>query len=240
MEPRAAIVTGGSSGIGLAIARALGEEGFGLTIAGRRREKLEPAVEELRQDGIEAYGTCGDLGEEGDVLALVASHRSRFGRLDVLANSAGAAVGGESLAELSTKRLDLALRVNLRAVLLLSRECIPMLREAGAEHGKALIVNVASIAAKIGLAGRAAYSAAKAGVVASSQALNAELAADGVQVTALCPGYVQTPMVDLLESPPEGQMIRPEDLAEAVRFLLRTSPACRIPELELGRTAGRV
>ena len=116
------------------------------------------------------------------------------------------------------------LGVNLRAVVVATREALPMLREAGAEHGKALIVNTASIAGKVGQGWLSVYSATKAGVVGFSQATQKEVAGQGVQVTALCPGFVDTPMTDYAkEQVKPEEMIRPEDIAESVRFLLRTS-----------------
>jgi NAD(P)-dependent dehydrogenase (short-subunit alcohol dehydrogenase family) len=130
------------------------------------------------------------------------------------------------------------LNVNLRGVYLMLRESIPMLREAGKEHGKALVVNTASIAGKFGQPWLATYSATKAGVVGLSQAAHGELAGDGIQVTAFCPGFVATPMTDWVEGQvPKDQMIQPDDIAEAVRFLLRTSPACIVPEIQFIRAS---
>jgi short-subunit dehydrogenase len=121
-------------------------------------------------------------------------------------------------------------------VYLVARECIPMLREAGAEHGKALMANTASYAGKRGQGWLAAYSATKFGVVGLSQALHKELSNDGIQVTALCPAFVATPMTDWVEGQvPKEQMIQPEDIAEAIRYLLRTSPACIVPEIQFVR-----
>ena len=239
MHTRAALITGGSSGIGLAIARALGEDGYGLTLAARRPEKLERAAQELRDAGLEVLAVAGNMADEEDIGRVVHAHRERYGRLDVLANNAG--VGDSATVEESlTKRLDLQLDVNLRAVYLMARECIPLLKEAGAEHRKALLVNTASIAGKHGQAHLAAYSATKFGVVGLSQALHKELAQAGVQVTALCPALVDTPMTDWAKSEggvPAEEMIRPEDIAEAVRYLLRTSPSCIVPEIQFIRPA---
>src|SRR4029450_2357296 len=122
-------------------------------------------------------------------------------------------------------KLDLQLDVNLRAVYLLARETIPMLKEAGAEHGKALMANTASYAGKRGEGWLAAYSATKFGVVGLSQATQKERGDDGVQVTALCPAFVATNMTDWVEEQvPKDEMIQPEDIGEAVRYLLKTSP----------------
>ena len=235
MAERAALVTGGSSGIGLAIARVLGQEGHAVTLSARRPEKLEEAAEGLRGEGIEVEAVPANMAEEDQIRAVADRHRERWGRLDVLLNNAGIGIGG-AIADAETKKLDLQLDVNLRAVYLMTRDCIPMLQEAGREHGKALLLNTASIAGKFGQGWLAAYSATKFGVVGLSQAMHKELAGDGVHVTALCPGFVATPMTDWVEEQvPKDEMIQPEDIAEAVRYLLRTSPACIVPELQFIR-----
>jgi len=232
---RAALITGGSSGIGLAIARALGEDGYKLTISARRHDKLEAAAEVLRGEGLDVHPVPANMADEEEIRKLVAAHKERCERLDVLVNNAGIGIGG-AVEEAATKKLDLQLNVNLRAVYLLARESIPMLKEAGGEHGKALMVNTASYAGKHGQGWLAAYSATKFGVVGLSQALHKELSRDGVQVTALCPGFVATPMTDWVEGQvPKDEMIQPEDIAEGIRFLLRTSRNCVVPELQFVR-----
>ena len=147
MAERAALVTGGSSGIGLAIARALGEEGYAVTISARRPEKLEAAGEQLRSEGIEVEAHPAQMTDEEQIVALVAAHRERFGRLDVLINNAGVGIG-EAMDQITTKKLDIQIGANLRGLILATRECLPLLKEAGAEHGKALIANTAPIAGK--------------------------------------------------------------------------------------------
>ena len=235
MPDRAAIVTGASSGIGLAIAHLLGEEGHGLTVAARRPEKLSGAVEELRGKGYDVEEVAANMADEDDVKRVVEAHRARFGRLDVLVNNAGVGIGAP-IADAQTKRIDLQLDVNLRALVLFYRECADLLRAAGAEHRNALVVNLASIAGKQGQAWLSVYSATKAGVIGWTQAMNKELTAEGIKSVALCPGFVDTPMTDFVrEHVPAEDMIRPEDIAESVRFLLRLSPACVVPEIVFNR-----
>src|SRR6202165_123813 len=144
MAQRAAIVTGASSGIGLAIARMLGEEGFGITMAARRPEKLDGAVAELSEAGFDVHAVAANVAEEAEIQKVVATHRDRYGRLDVLVNNAGVGVGA-TLGEIQTKRLDMQLDINLRSIVLFYRECLPMLQAAGAEHHNALVVNTSSI-----------------------------------------------------------------------------------------------
>ena len=111
-----------------------------------------------------------------------------------------------------------------------------MLKEAGAEHGKALIVNTSSIAGKAGQPWISVYSATKFGVVGFSQAMQKELGQYGIQVTAMCPGFVDTAMTEWVRGQvAQDEMIQPEDIAEAVRFLLRTSPNCVVPEVIFAR-----
>ena len=235
MPERAALITGASSGIGLAIARALGQDGYGLTVSARRPEKLEEAAKQLEDDGLEVLSAPANMANEEDIQNVVKQHEERFGRLDVLVNNAGVGIGG-SIEGYATKKLDMQLDVNLRSVYLTTRDCIPLLKRAGGEHGKALVVNTASIAGKAGQPWLAAYSATKAGVVGLSQAMHGELGNDGVQVCAFCPGFVATPMTDWVEGQvPKEDMIQPEDIAEAVRFLLRTSKNCIVPEIQFIR-----
>lgn len=235
MANRAALITGASSGIGLAIARALAEDGYAVTASARRPQKLEEAVRGLTDDGLDVTAAPANVASEEEVKALVAAHAERCGRLDVLVNNAGLGVGSP-IEEIDTKRLDMQLDVNLRSYVIAMREAMPLLKAAGAEHGKALIVNTASIAGKGGQGWLAVYSATKAGVIGLSQAVQMEVGRDGIQVTALCPAFVDTPMTEWVQGQvkPE-EMIQPEDLAETVRLLLRTSRYCLIPEVVFAR-----
>jgi len=234
MADKAALITGGSSGIGFAIARALGEDGFGVTIAARRPEKLDKAAADLREAGLDVHHVAANMREEEDIRRMVDEHRERFGRMDVLVNNAGLGIGG-STESFETKKLDMQLDVNLRAVYLVTRESVPLLKAAGKDGG-ALLVNTASIAAKRAQGFLAVYSATKAAVVALTEAWNNELSGEGVRCTAICPAFVDTAMTDWAKSEvPADQMIRPEDIAEVVRCLLRLSPACLIPEVMMVR-----
>jgi NAD(P)-dependent dehydrogenase (short-subunit alcohol dehydrogenase family) len=231
LAEKAALITGGSSGIGLAIARALGEDGYGLTLSARRPDKLEAAADDLRNGGLEVQSVAANMADEENLAGLVATHKERYGRLDVLINNAGVGIG-EAMDSLTTKYVDMQLAVNLRAVVLMTRECLPMLKEAGAEHGKALLVNTASISGKAGQPWLSVYSATKAAVIGFSQATQKENAGQGIQVTAFAPAFVDTPMTEFAKQQVDAEaMIRPEDIAEAVRFLLNTSPNCLVPEI---------
>jgi NAD(P)-dependent dehydrogenase (short-subunit alcohol dehydrogenase family) len=217
-------VTGGSSGIGLAIARALREDGYDLTVASRTREKVERAA-----DGLGALAVVADVASEDDCVRLVAEHRERHGGLDVLVNSAGVGFGG-TIASLETRHLDLMLGVNLRGLLLVTREAAPLLAEA-----KGWVFNLASVAATVPTPGLAVYGATKAAVVALTRSQNLELEDAGVRAVALCPGFVDTPMAAWTGLATD-EMIAPEDCAEVVRMCLRLSPRARIPQVVIERS----
>jgi NAD(P)-dependent dehydrogenase (short-subunit alcohol dehydrogenase family) len=235
MAERAAIVTGASSGIGLAIAKVLGEEGYGVTMAARRPDKLETAVAELVAEGFDVHGVAANVSEEEAIQHVVGAHRERYERLDVLVNNAGVGFGA-SVGEIQTKHLDMQLSINLRSIVLFYRECVPLLAAAAAEHKNALVVNTSSISGKFGQGWLSVYSATKHGVVGWTEAMNKELAPQGIKSSALCPAFVDTPMTEFAKQHvPAEDMIRPEDIAEAVRYLLKVSPACIVPEMMFTR-----
>jgi NAD(P)-dependent dehydrogenase (short-subunit alcohol dehydrogenase family) len=222
---KAALVTGGSSGIGLGIARMLRAEGFELTLASRTREKVEAAAEELG-----ALALTANVALEDDARRIVDGHRERYGRLDVLVNSAGMGIAGR-IDEISTKHLDLQLDVNLRGTILVTATALPLLRQS-----RGLIINLASIAGTMGSPHLPIYGATKAAVIQFTNTLNREEAEHGVRATALSPGFVDTPMTDFAPVP-KDEMIRTEDCVEVVRALLRLSPYARIPHVVIERVA---
>jgi NAD(P)-dependent dehydrogenase (short-subunit alcohol dehydrogenase family) len=231
MADRAALITGASRGIGRALAEALGEAGYGLTITARKPEPLERTAHELREQGLEVEYLAANMADEEAIREVVRLHRDHFGRLDVLVNNAGVGIGAPA-GEHQTRHVDLQLGVNLRAIVLFYRECLDLLRAAGEEHHNALVVNLASIAGKSPQPWLSVYSATKAAVVAYTQAMNKELNRHGIKSVAFCPGFVDTDMTDFVkESVPAEEMIRPTDIAEALRFVLELSPRCVVPEI---------
>jgi NAD(P)-dependent dehydrogenase (short-subunit alcohol dehydrogenase family) len=222
---KAALVTGGSSGIGYAIASMLRENGFAVTLAARTGAKVEAAAETLG-----AHAVTADVANDEDCRRIVDEHREQHGRLDVLVNSAGVGVAGP-IDELETKHVDLQLSVNLRGTILVTAAALPLLRES---HG--LIVNLASIAGTSPSAHLPVYGAAKAGVINFTTALNRGEERHGVRATALSPGFVDTPMTSWAPVP-QDRMIRPEDCAEVVRALLRLSPYARLPHVVIERVS---
>jgi NAD(P)-dependent dehydrogenase (short-subunit alcohol dehydrogenase family) len=220
---KAALIIGGSSGIGLSIARALKADGFELTLASRTRDKVETAAAELG-----AHAVTADVADGADCARIVEEHRERYGRLDLLINSAGMGIAG-NVDELSPKQIDLQLDVNLRGLVLVTAAALPLLRDA-----RGLVVNLASIAGTMGTPLLPIYGAAKAAVIQFTDTLNRGEQDHGVRATAISPGFVDTPMTDWNPVPKE-EMIRPEDCAEIVLMLLKLSPYARIPHVVVER-----
>ena len=218
-----ALVTGGSSGIGLAIGRMLREEGFALTLASRTPEKVEAAAAEL---GAVAIAT--DVSKAEDCARVVEEHVAREGGLDVLVNSAGVGIAAR-VEEAQLKHIDRQLAINLRGLVLVSQAAIPHLRET-----KGWIVNLASIAGTQPVPILPIYAATKAAVISLTHSLNADLDDDGVRAIAICPGFVDTPMAEFAGLPSD-EMIQPEDCAEVVRMCLRLSPSARVPQVVIER-----
>ncbi|MGH3065359.1 MAG: SDR family oxidoreductase [Gaiellaceae bacterium] len=225
---RSALVTGGSSGIGLALARMLREEGYDLTLVARRPEPLEEAARELG-----ALAVSANLGDGDECVRVVAAHAERFGGLNVLVNSAGLGIGG-NIATLETKKIDLQLDVNLLGTLVVTREALPLLR---ASRGH--VITLASIAGTIPTPGLAVYGATKAALIAFTNSLNREEAEHGVRATAISPGFVATRMTEWTGIPVEEQ-IQPEDIVELVRTVLHLSPNARVPNIVVERLGDEV
>ena len=220
---RSALVTGGSSGLGLALARMLRDEGYELTLVARRPEPLEEAANDLG-----ALAVPANLGDADECVRVVAAHAERFGGLNVLVNSAGLGIGG-NIADLETKKIALQLDVNLFGPLVVTREALPLLRDS-----RGHVFTLASIAGTIPTPGLAVYGATKAALIAFTNSLNREEAEHGVRATAISPGFVATRMTEWTGIPVEEQ-IQPQDIADLVRAVLHLSPNARVPNIVIER-----
>lgn len=231
---RSALVTGASGGIGLAISRALAADGFQVTMTARRSGKLEDAVEQLVNQGLDVAGVAGDLSDPGFAFEVVNAHGRHSDRIDVLVNNAGVGVG-QPVGELGDRQIELQYGVNLRPVFELYRESLVLLRRAARDDG-ALVVNIASLGGKRPEPIVSVYSAMKAAVIAFSAAMNKELGPDGIKSTAICPAFTDTEMSRWVQSRvPKEDMISVEDVAATVRWLISLTPQCVVPEVELSR-----
>lgn len=220
---RSALVTGGSSGIGLAIARMLREEGFALTLASRTAEKVEIAAAE-----VEAHAVAADVSKPEDCARVVEEHVARHDGLDVLVNSAGVGIAAR-FEDAQLKHVDRQLNINLRGLVLVTQAAIPHLRRT-----RGWIVNLASIAGTEPVPVLPIYAASKAAVISLTHTLSRDLEDDGVRAVAICPGFVDTPMAEFAGLP-GGEMIQPEDCAEVVRMCLRLSPQAQVRQVVIHR-----
>lgn len=224
-----AIVTGAGRGIGRAVARALAREGAAVVLASRTRQELAQAAAEIRDAGGRALAVPTDVTQDTEVEALIEQAAGELGRVDVLVTAAGAASFGP-VAAVKPSDWDAMLAVNLRAVMVCCRAALrPMLRQR-----RGTILNVASVAATRAIAGAAAYSATKAGIVAFSRVLAEELRSEGIRVGVLIPGAVDTPLWDAIPSAPDrARMLRPEDVARAAVLMASLPPGAALEELTL-------
>lgn len=227
-DDRVAIITGAGRGIGRAVARALAEEGYRVVLAARTGPELDEAVSEITADGGEALAVPTDVTDATAVAQLVHRAVERFGGVDVLVNNAG---GGRALRVGDSQFEDLAgvVATNLLGTMYVTRAALPyLLRRPGAA-----VVNIASSSGVRGQGGIAAYSAAKAGVLRFSEALFDEAREQGLKVCAICPGFVDTTLLDKDAPLDRTKMIAPEDIADAVVYVVGTSPRVCPTELTL-------
>jgi 3-oxoacyl-[acyl-carrier protein] reductase len=224
-QGKVALVTGGTRGIGLAVARALAREGAGLVVCGRDPQRVEAAVAELESRGATVAGLACDVSDPAQIEALVTETERLFGRLDVCVADAGVCL--EAMVEgVDQAHIDAVFAVNVRGLLLTTRSAARLM--TAGEGGS--IVHMGSVSGLVTgpEGGEAVYEASKAAVHALTRACAIELAPRGVRVNAVAPGWVDTDMtagvpdelrVTFLSRVPFGRHARPEEIAEAVLFL---------------------
>ena len=211
-------MTGGSRGIGLAIAAALVKDGASVVVTGLKKAGLDQAVAELGKagDASRVHGVVADVRDRAAVDALVADTERRFGRLDILVNNAGLGVFAD-VAAMTDEDWRRQIDTNLTGVFYCTRAAIPAMRRAGGGW----IVNIASLAGRNYFAGGAAYCATKAGLVAFSEAVMQEVRHDGIRVTVVMPGSVATEFSGHAVSAADSWKLAPDDVAQCVMDLLR-------------------
>ncbi len=213
---RVAIVTGGTRGIGRAIARRLAADGYALILSGRTQASADEAAASLRQEGFAAIGLAADARRDEDQRRLVEAAQEEHGRLVALVINAGIGEFGR-VDELSPERFREVLETNLFGPWYAIRHAAPLMKKSGG----GFIVNIASLAAVNAFAGGAAYNASKFGLLGLSDAAMLDLRHDGIRVAVVMPGSVATEWTHSHGNRESAWMLQPEDVAEAVADLLR-------------------
>lgn len=224
LQDKVCIVTGAGRGIGRAIALAAAEHGCRVVLASRTADQLEAVQAAIELRGGQASSCSADLSSNEDLNGLVQHTLDRFGTIDYLVNNAGWGVKA-NVVKGKAEDWERTLRVNLLAPMILSRLVLPtlMARRTGA------IVNVSSISGRVGQAGSAAYAASKFGLIGFSQSLFEEVREHNIKVAAILPGFVDTGMIPPVKHLDRSRMIQPEDVAQAVLFILTAPPtACPV------------
>ena len=226
-QDQVALVTGASSGMGLATARAFAESGASVVLADVNTDALTSAVEALKSARLEAIGVTCDVSDEAQVEALIRRAIEAYGRLDMAFNNAGIMVPPNDAADEPAELFDRVQAINLRGVWTCMKHELKQMRE----QGSGAIVNCSSLGGLVGLPGRAAYHASKHGVIGLTRSAALEYAPRGVRINAICPGTIATPMVTnmldkgeldmavALANQPIGRLGQAEEIAASVLWL---------------------
>jgi len=223
LKDKVALVTGASQGIGRDTALALAEAGAGIVVAARNEEKLAALVKDITAAGGEAFAVKMDVAEPEQIKAGFKAILEKLGRLDILVNNAAITRDGLAL-RMKADDWDAVIRTNLTGAHLCTQQALSTMMRARAGR----IINISSVVAEMGNAGQANYVAAKAGLIGLTKAIAMEIASRNITVNAVAPGFVETPMTDVLSAEvkenlktriPLGRMGRPRDVAAAIVFL---------------------
>ena len=230
-QPQSAIITGGGTGIGRAIAVALAELGFRVTITGRREEVLKEACTQWNGEPPIQYHAA-DVTDREQVDSLVKSTLEATGRIDVLVNSAGGNIRNRAMANMRPNDWDRILEMNCTSAYNCIYAALPTMRE----QGSGLIVNISSIAGKRAIElGGIAYCASKFGMSALGTAVGNEVARDGIRVTNVYPGEVNTPILDdrpvPVDAAHKARILQPEDVGAMVAAIAMLPPRAHVPEI---------
>ena len=226
LSGKTALVTGGSRGLGKAIALAMAERGAEVVICGRKQENLDQAVEEMKRAGFDVLARTAHVGKTDQVASLVETIGKRYGKLDILVNNVGTNILTPSVAEADEGLWDKLMETNLKSAFLVASRACPLMKKAGG--GK--IINISSIAARKAARGMGIYCIAKAGLEMLTRVLAVELAGDRINVNAVAPCVVRTQfsrpfwkdeslLKEITRTIPMGRIAEPTDVVGAVLYL---------------------
>ncbi len=226
LEGNVALITGGGTGIGAAVARLFAQEGAAVVITGRRKEHLDRVAGEIERSRGKALAVAGSVTDEGHVRSAVSQAVRTFGKLTVLVNNVAIGAFGKALHETDDATWDEMLAVNLTGVFRMTRAAVPEILKAGG----GAIVNVSSIGGQVGFPMSAAYGTTKGGLNAFTRGVALDYAGQGIRCNAVCPGLIQTPMAEplindasrieqVLAAYPIRRVGTPEEVAQMVLYL---------------------
>jgi 3-oxoacyl-[acyl-carrier protein] reductase len=218
---KVALVTGAGRGIGKAISLLLAESGCRVVLASRSRDELEEVQSVIRGKNGGAHAVPTDLTRDDEIVRLVDSAREKCGGVDILINNAG---WGKRAPVVRAKieDWDQTLRLNLRAPMVLANLLVPHM----IAKGEGAVINIGSVSGKSGEANGAAYSASKFGLIGFTQSLYEEVREYGIKVAVILPGFVDTPLIPANRQLDRSKMIRAEDIANTVHFVLTSPDTC--------------
>jgi NAD(P)-dependent dehydrogenase (short-subunit alcohol dehydrogenase family) len=226
-----AIVTGAGRGIGKAVALGLAQDGYKTILVSRTRGQLESVAREIKEKNDTGSDSSPfiyklDITKHDSIHKLVGEVFQLYGRIDVLVNNAGLWISGSI--NISAKEFQKLLDINLKSAFYFMKEVIPIMQK----QGKGYIFNISSRSGKIGFIDSGAYSATKFGLVGMSESLHRELAPQGIKVTCICPGWVDTMMAQEAKTTlQKNEMIQPDDIMKTLRWLLNLSPAASVKDV---------
>jgi NAD(P)-dependent dehydrogenase (short-subunit alcohol dehydrogenase family) len=218
---KVALVTGAGRGIGKAVSLLLAESGCRVVLTARSGDQLDAVAAIIERDKGEAFAVPADLTRDDEMHRLLDSIREKWGGVDVLINNAGWGKRAP-VARAKIEDWDQTLRVNLRAPMVLAHHLVPdmIAKSEGA------VINIGSISGKAGEANGSAYSASKFGLIGFTQSLYEEVREHGIKVAVILPGFVDTPLIPANRQLDRSKMIRAEDVAQTVHFVLTSPPTC--------------
>lgn len=245
MSDRVAVVTGASSGIGEATARALCREGYAVALAARREDKINELCESLSGDGGKALAIPTDVSDEDSAHNLIETTKAEFGRVDVLVNNAGVMLLGP-IGGANTEDWRTMVNVNLLGLMYCTHAAMPVMAEGGGGH----IVNLSSVAGRVARFGSGVYNATKWGVGAFSESLRQEALHSNIRVTIIEPGFVETELqahnenpavLDAIEKNREqiGDVLTSDDIANAIIYAVKQPEHVSINEVLVRPTQQR-